>query len=374
MEYTSVWVGDERLRGNRVNVAGLLYGQATASTPDIVFGDTDPDLLDLPNAEDKAGWSPAPGPLSAVYRVRLRDAIVHPPFGIITLGGYVLEETLGHIPFHWPGYGRDGQKVVIPDLPGGVLFQDATAVTGGNYDNYYHWLMDIIPKLQIDPFCDYPFDGTVLLPPVSTAAQGQIVAQLIAAKKAVHLIGGSQAISVSSLLFLPNLVSWGYAPFPELVTFFDELKRKLGVSEAPRRKIYITRKDSRQRVLVNQDLVEAALAAKGFEIVELTGLNLEAQARVFASASHIIAPHGAGLTNLVFCNPGVRLCELVMDTYLNWCFRRMAGIRGVHYGCIIGQAQPHHSGQHENLDQPWSISLAKVEAVLADETFMANPA
>jgi capsular polysaccharide biosynthesis protein len=102
--------------------------------------------------------------------------------------------------------------------------------------------------------------------------------------------------------------------------------------------------------------------------VHLSGLTLADQARLFASASHIVAPHGAGLANLIFCNPGVSICELHMKGYLNWCFRRLGGVRGVNYGCIVGAQEPsEHKWPHH---QRWSVPLMQVEAALNDRQFM----
>jgi len=91
---------------------------------------------------------------------------------------------------------------------------------------------------------------------------------------------------------------------------------------------------------MNEDEVIAAVVSAGFEVVNLSGLNLVEQARLFTCASHVIAPHGAGLTNVVFCGQGTVVCELHMNTYLNWCCRRLAGIRNAKYGCIVGETVP----------------------------------
>jgi capsular polysaccharide biosynthesis protein len=120
-------------------------------------------------------------------------------------------------------------------------------------------------------------------------------------------------------------------------------------------------------VLANEPAVIARLAAAGFEIVQLSPLSVAEQIRIFAEASHIISPHGAGLTNIGFCQPGAALCELHMDRYVHWTFRRLAALRGVRYGCLVGQTATEQAGWvHGN---SWTIELAALEAVLADARF-----
>ena len=116
-----------------------------------------------------------------------------------------------------------------------------------------------------------------------------------------------------------------------------------------------------------------ASGAPDFEIVDLSGLDLTEQARIFASASHVIAPHGAGLANLVFSNPGIAVCELHMSTYINWCMRRIGGIRNARYGCVFGVAldKPEQRGTSVH-GQRWSLDPSKLDAVLNDANFLQD--
>ncbi|MBD1921548.1 glycosyltransferase family 61 protein [Microcoleus sp. FACHB-831] len=45
----------------------------------------------------------------------------------------------------------------------------------------------------------------------------------------------------------------------------------------------------------------------GFEQVTLESLSVSDQAALFSSAQVVIAPHGAGLSNVVFCNRGTKV-------------------------------------------------------------------
>ena len=375
MPYLAISAQDPLLQQRHVNRAGLIYRAAQLQVPAVSFGDTDPLLLDLPDRKDIREWPATNLNLPDVHRLRLTDAVVHPPFGVITIGGYVLQETLGHIPFHLPGYARHGDEVTIPVVGVGATLDDAIHVMGGNYANHFHLTVDILPKLQIEPFSPCAFDGTILFPPVATAPLREMTMRMALTNRSVCSLAGPHAVHVRSLLFVSNLAGFGMTPNPGLAGFFDNLKEFLGVAEIPNRRVYVTRRDSANRVLVNEEDVIATVERAGFEIVNLSGLDLVAQARVFASASHIIAPHGAGLSNLVFCSRSVAVCELHMDAYLNWCCRRLGGIRDIRYGCLVGTPVPEHNQSEMWVhSKRWSLDLAKIEALLADSRFLDDTA
>ena len=52
---------------------------------------------------------------------------------------------------------------------------------------------------------------------------------------------------------------------------------------------------------------------------------------MFRSASIIVGAHGAGLTNIVFCEPGTTVYELVPANYENSCFCNLAMVCRLQY-------------------------------------------
>jgi capsular polysaccharide biosynthesis protein len=139
---------------------------------------------------------------------------------------------------------------------------------------------------------------------------------------------------------------------------------------APWRRLFVSRADSTARVLVNEVELAAQAASAGFETVVLSELSVAEQVRRFAEASHVIAPHGAGLANLLFCRPGAAVCELHMDLHLHWAFRRLAALRGLRYGCLVGA---HDQPRQQPLrDTTWRLDPAALAAVLADPRFVGG--
>ena len=73
-----------------------------------------------------------------------------------------------------------------------------------------------------------------------------------------------------------------------------------------------------------------ALRPFGYQMVTLGTATIEQQIALFAGATHIVAPHGAGLTNIVFAQPETTLVEIFPrseDTHLDG-FMRTKGVEG----------------------------------------------
>lgn len=111
--------------------------------------------------------------------------------------------------------------------------------------------------------------------------------------------------------------------------------KKFGPKEPvkPTRKIYISRSYAdttyedkfrsyykRMRVLENSKLLEDYLASLGYEIVLNENLNIEEQAKLYQSASHVVTINGTGAYNTIFCNPGTTIFFLEIHTEFWWFF------------------------------------------------------
>ena len=117
--------------------------------------------------------------------------------------------------------------------------------------------------------------------------------------------------------------------------------------------IYISRKDSPKiRGISNEDELAEALTKIGFQVVALSELSVVQQIFLFTNARFIIAPHGAGLSNIIFCTKSnCTVIEINLENYLNNCFSTIAHALGViksyiHYICPINSQSPgssHHS-------------------------------
>ena len=86
--------------------------------------------------------------------------------------------------------------------------------------------------------------------------------------------------------------------------------------QGPRNRRLLVARKGPTRTIHNLDQVQAFLSRYDFETVYLEGLSMAEQIMLFQSAEFIISPHGAGLANLLFCEPGTKVIELMPSVEL----------------------------------------------------------
>lgn len=206
------------------------------------------------------------------------------------------------------------------------------AANRGCRNNYFHWttqavlsIIYFLPFLQesglpvIVPRCKYPYQ---LFWIESLAAAYDL--------NFIFLDDG-QSIYVSKLVVPSTL----YKPFDFApIIDSDQIGRVLhGIGIARSRvmldypkKVYISRAQARRRRIVNEAKVERIVQAHHYEIINLEKLNVVDQIRIFMGCRKILAPHGAGLANLVFSGSEAlaEVQEIVSPLYFNSCFLAIA--------------------------------------------------
>lgn len=103
--------------------------------------------------------------------------------------------------------------------------------------------------------------------------------------------------------------------------------------------LYVSRNESKMRRLVNEDAILPALRDLGFEIIRPGEMPLAAQIEKFRKARIVLAPHGAGLTNILFCRPGATLIEIFPRGGVHGSmFMRIASQRDLDYYFAVGDS------------------------------------
>ncbi len=97
----------------------------------------------------------------------------------------------------------------------------------------------------------------------------------------------------------------GLAMLAPLADYLSEGRARRGAG----RRIFISRKDAKLRRVVNEDALEPLLQRHGFERHILKGKPIAEQVRLFMEAEAVVAPHGAGLAHIAWCEAGVPVCE-----------------------------------------------------------------
>ena len=92
------------------------------------------------------------------------------------------------------------------------------------------------------------------------------------------------------------------------------LRRKLlpyaGRTLSRGERIYISRSKARYRRVLNEQELLPILAEYGFSIVYLEDCSVDEQVSIMKFANIVVGPHGTGLDNLLYCDPGTKVLEI----------------------------------------------------------------
>jgi len=100
---------------------------------------------------------------------------------------------------------------------------------------------------------------------------------------------------------------------PWAIEFFRNLASDQKRSEE--NKLYISRGDVKYRRVLGEKELISKLEKIGFREASLSGMPISEQIKLFSTAEVVVAPHGAGLTNIVYMNEGASVVEITGDRH-----------------------------------------------------------
>jgi capsular polysaccharide biosynthesis protein len=83
--------------------------------------------------------------------------------------------------------------------------------------------------------------------------------------------------------------------------------------------------------MLNEPEIIDEVTKRGFEVLAPGALSVAEQISMFRGACVVMGAHGAGMTNIVFCEPGTAVYELLPSHYPNPCFCNLAHICDLRY-------------------------------------------
>lgn len=220
------------------------------------------------------------------------------------------------------------------------------------YDNHSHWLTAHLPKLCLLK-ARGELEGLIL--PASRTATMDATLRMLEIDPRDHPIHDpSRPLEVGEMTLI------GTDRFrPELLR---PVRDALAISPGrpPWRKLLISREGAARRRLLNEDALWPVLQDFGFEKTRMETLSFEEQVRLMGETAVLLAPHGAGLTNMIFCPEGAHVVELADLTFPNPNFYGLASAMGHAYWLIESEGV----GEVHPLEKDLRVDVERVREVL----------
>lgn len=195
------------------------------------------------------------------------------------------------------------------------------------WNNYYHWTIETLPRIRsLERYAEENGEYPDLLVPVDRPSWMDETIERIDYDGRV--LGWSGAVAEIDRLVVPVFPD----PTPEECRW---LRDRMGIDANQKQsadndrgrstggtRVFVSREDATIRRIKNDDSIQPVLDAYGFETHVLSELSVAEQITLFSNTDIVVAPHGAGLTNLVYADD-IAVIELFGDKKLA-SFARLA--------------------------------------------------
>jgi tetratricopeptide (TPR) repeat protein len=247
-------------------------------------------------------------------------------------------------PGHLPGCPHSSRPPQLP-LPKArpIPISGTVAVlTGLSGHNYYHWMVDILPRLALLQQSGFPLDqvNRFFLNSIRQPFQRDTLAALgIPLEKIVE--SDRQPFIQANCLLVPSFagpLGWLEAwAMDWLRQQFLPLAEAIAANTQLPERIYISRARANHRRVLNEAAIIDQLKAYNITPIQLETRSFAEQVALFAQAKLILAPHGGGLTNLIFCRPETIVIEFINPAYIRHYYWVISHQRSLQHYLISGQ-------------------------------------
>ena len=195
-----------------------------------------------------------------------------------------------------------------------------------SYANHSHWLTAHLPKLVLLKELGRLED--VLMPVSMTAVMRQSIQMLGIDPSIFPTFEVGEVLKVEELTVFETDRFRGDLVKPVRSAILNER----GTSAA--RRIFISRNKAAIRKLANEDEIWPLFEAAGFERVFMEDLSFEEQIELMSQTQVLAGPHGAGLTNMMFCPAGSTVLEIAWLGFPNPNFYALACAMELRYALV----------------------------------------
>ncbi|MBV9860263.1 MAG: DUF563 domain-containing protein [Alphaproteobacteria bacterium] len=284
------------------------------------------------------------GPTSVA---RYETADIIPEYGIILANDkFLIEETTHHTqPIHISIF---NSKIISLCLPNALIWsevpvdiQSPNCIYFGHNANYYHWLLDELPRLMLVEACPEFANAHVLVDLECFNRPWQIssLRRIGIGDDRLRAVSFNKRVRFRNLI-VPSHLSCNMVAHPEAVRF---MRRRLvphadEMSARPGKRLFLRRASQSVagRSMLNDDEVYLQFQRANFTFVDTGQMSIDEQIDLFADAEIIASQGGAALTNALFAPRDCKIVTLCASNALAHTFTSVASALGQEHWIVVG--------------------------------------
>lgn len=227
-----------------------------------------------------------------------------------------------------------------------------------NSANYYHFIVDVIGDL-----CFVRKNSNIIVEKWVVLASRNAWRERLLSLAGLDLgnvIFAGEHEPMKCCLFVP-LRSKGSSTLSSPI-IINAIREQFNVDQRAVpgwRKIFISRSDAPTRRLLNAEKLFSPLSDLGFQQYTLSELSVDEQMKLFSEAGVVVAEHGAGLANLLWCAAGTHVIDIHRGSPSVSCFKAISETINLNYVPIF------ETELGSNSQDDWSVSTSCIEQVLS---------
>lgn len=257
-----------------------------------------------------------------------------------------------------------GVKKALVTMREATQIEDGIFLGGNGSFNYYHWVVEILPKLQFitDKSFQYKEYPLLLSDDVAHIQTFKELLDIFVGGFKVITLNKSKQYLVRNLVYInaPSNLPFNLRdgePFESDYTqisdesiryirntvFASVLSTNQGTAPYPDR-VFLCRKQETRKY--NQNEVFGVLEKLSFKKIYMEDLTIREQVKIAYNASYIVGATGAAWTNLIFCQEGAKCLCWMAEEYSEFsAYSTIAEIVGVDLRYVSYKANTSSTGE-----------------------------
>lgn len=255
---------------------------------------------------------------------------------------------------------RIGEGGYFADIGAVQEFAGDALLIGGS-SNYYHWLIDHLPRLLLAKSCCDIGALKIIVNNPLVAFQRESLALLGIGEDQLLQVANETVIRPRRTI-VPSMLTWTTVAHPAVLSLLRAAFPRRNQTSCAR--VYFSRQEAATRRLTNEPELIELLEGFGFERYVPAELGFQEQIDLCYGAEALVAVHGAAMANLIFCPPAAHVFEIYTPEHQSsfmFMLSRLSKRKQHHF---VPAPNATYGSDGNPMHGSWTVDLDAMEAAL----------